>query len=76
VIHEALHTLGLGENPPTSTEITSRIAARCQRAAGSLQPFSEVQVAQDLAALVGVGATVGRHDAVREGLRPSPNRTA
>jgi hypothetical protein len=30
VIHEALHTLGLGENPPTSTEITSRIAARCQ----------------------------------------------
>jgi len=30
VIHEALHTLGLGENPPTSTEITSRILARCQ----------------------------------------------
>jgi hypothetical protein len=30
VIHEALHTLGLGENPPTSSEITSRIFARCQ----------------------------------------------
>ena len=30
LIHEALHTLGLGENPPTSTEITSRILARCQ----------------------------------------------
>jgi len=30
VIHEALHTLGLGENPPTSTEITSRILRRCQ----------------------------------------------
>jgi len=30
VIHEALHTLGLGENPPTPMEITSRIAARCR----------------------------------------------
>ncbi len=30
VIHEALHTLGLGENPPTSMEITGRILARCQ----------------------------------------------
>jgi hypothetical protein len=30
VIHEALHTLGLGENPPTPMEITSRIFARCQ----------------------------------------------
>jgi serine/threonine protein kinase len=25
-----LHTLGLGENPPTSTEITQRVAARCR----------------------------------------------
>ena len=30
VIHEALHTLGLGENPPTPMEITSRIYGRCQ----------------------------------------------
>jgi len=30
VIHEVLHTLGLGENPPTSLEITSRIFTRCQ----------------------------------------------
>ena len=30
VIHEALHTLGLGENPPTSMEITGRIFERCQ----------------------------------------------
>jgi hypothetical protein len=30
VIHEALHTLGLGENPPTSMEITSRVFARCR----------------------------------------------
>jgi hypothetical protein len=30
VIHEMLHTLGLGENPPTSAEITERVAARCR----------------------------------------------
>lgn len=30
VIHEALHTLGLGENPPSSSEITARVLARCQ----------------------------------------------
>jgi hypothetical protein len=29
VIHEVLHTLGLGENPATSLEITSRVSARC-----------------------------------------------
>lgn len=31
LIHEMLHTLGLGENPPSSLEITSRVAARCGR---------------------------------------------
>ena len=31
LIHEALHTLGLGENPPTSGEITERVASRCGR---------------------------------------------
>jgi hypothetical protein len=30
VIHEALHTLGLGENPPSSREITQRVNERCQ----------------------------------------------
>ena len=30
VIHELLHTLGLGENPPTSAEITRRVEARCR----------------------------------------------
>jgi len=30
VIHEVLHTLGLGENPPSSQEITRRVNARCQ----------------------------------------------
>ena len=29
VLHEALHTLGLGENPPDSFEITRRVEARC-----------------------------------------------
>jgi hypothetical protein len=29
VIHEMLHTLGLGENPPSSQQITARVARRC-----------------------------------------------
>jgi hypothetical protein len=29
VIHEMLHSLGLGENPPSSNEITMRVLARC-----------------------------------------------
>jgi hypothetical protein len=29
LIHELLHTLGLGENPPTSLEITARVTQRC-----------------------------------------------
>ena len=29
LIHEMLHTLGLRENPPTSTEIPRRVQARC-----------------------------------------------
>jgi hypothetical protein len=29
LIHEALHTLGLGENPPSSREITSVVLKRC-----------------------------------------------
>ena len=34
VIHEMLHTLGLGENPPSSAEITARILARCSPGRG------------------------------------------
>jgi len=30
IIHEALHALGLGENPPTSQEITQRVMQRCR----------------------------------------------
>ena len=29
LIHEMLHTLGLRENPPSSAEITRRVAGRC-----------------------------------------------
>jgi hypothetical protein len=29
LIHEALHTLGLAESPPSSTEITSSVLKRC-----------------------------------------------
>lgn len=29
IIHEALHTLGLGENPPSSREITARVLQLC-----------------------------------------------
>ena len=31
IIHEALHTLGLRENPPSSAVITNRVFARCGR---------------------------------------------
>lgn len=31
-IHEILHTLGLGENPPSSSQITTRVLSRCERA--------------------------------------------
>jgi len=33
VIHEVLHTLGLGEDPPTSEEITAQVLARCSATA-------------------------------------------
>ncbi len=29
IIHESLHALGLGENPPASQEITARVRQRC-----------------------------------------------
>jgi len=31
VIHEVLHTLGLGENPPSEREITAGVLRRCRR---------------------------------------------
>jgi hypothetical protein len=43
LIHELLHTVGLGENPPSSREITARVTERCgdwrsRRAADSALP--------------------------------------
>jgi hypothetical protein len=34
VLHEMLHTLGLGENPPSSRQITARVTLRCGTSAG------------------------------------------
>jgi hypothetical protein len=34
LIHEMLHTLGLGENPPTSQQITQAVKRRCHGGAG------------------------------------------
>jgi hypothetical protein len=31
IIHELLHSLGLGEDPPTSKQITDTVLARCAR---------------------------------------------
>ncbi len=31
IIHEFLHSLGLGENPPTSDQITRQVVRRCGR---------------------------------------------
>lgn len=44
LLHEFLHTLGLGENPPTSREITLRVAERC---GGRLTPQFAPQVRRD-----------------------------
>ncbi len=33
IIHESLHALGLGENPPSSEEITRRVERRCWKPA-------------------------------------------
>jgi len=42
VLHEALHTLGLGENPPDSLEITRRVGERCSgRGGGALRGRSD-----------------------------------
>jgi len=37
VIHEMLHSLGLGENPPSSDHITARVRARCGQGGGVAQ---------------------------------------
>ncbi|MFI5178634.1 MAG: hypothetical protein ACHQO8_08725 [Vicinamibacterales bacterium] len=39
IIHEVLHTIGLGERPPSSSEITAQVTRRCgsyERTAGPI----------------------------------------
>jgi len=38
VIHEILHTLGLGENPPSGREITARVESRCHPRSTTASP--------------------------------------
>jgi hypothetical protein len=38
IIHELLHALGLGENPPDTHAITAQVAQRCRPAALSFLP--------------------------------------
>ncbi len=45
IIHEALHTLGLGENPPSSQEITARVIKGCHRTL-VMQALGEVEVVE------------------------------
>lgn len=40
LIHEMLHTLGLGENPPTSIEISRRVRMRCFDHVGQRKPLT------------------------------------
>jgi hypothetical protein len=40
IIHESLHALGLGENPPSSNEITQRVEWRCWKL---LSPVAEAR---------------------------------
>ena len=42
VIHEALHSLGLGENPPSSTYITKRILLACSNRRDAASPPTPV----------------------------------
>lgn len=37
MIHESLHALGLGEDPPSSSEITQRVERRCWKSATGVQ---------------------------------------
>jgi len=43
IIHESLHALGLGENPPTSSEITQRVERRCWKAPKAIQKVRSPQ---------------------------------
>jgi hypothetical protein len=42
VIHEMLHSLGLGENPPSSLAITAKVMSRCHAAPALVADVAEL----------------------------------
>jgi hypothetical protein len=52
VIHEVLHTLGLGENPPSSDQITRRVDLRCRRPSPPAPPLRVVWIPWGLSPFV------------------------
>lgn len=63
VLHEMLHTLGLGENPPASTDITYRVLTLCDDSANA-RPASLFN------------GTIEENELPRADLRPSWSREA
>ena len=45
VIHEMLHSLGLGENPPASNDITAKVIERCGATAIGVAPEATARLA-------------------------------
>jgi hypothetical protein len=73
LIHEALHTLGLGENPPSSSEITSRVLKKCG-AIGPIRYFPDDEKRHEL---IDQDTPVSRNTVAREEPKESaPARTA
>jgi len=62
VIHEALHSLGLGENPPVSAEITRRVLTRCMSGAPAMKPTPDAAQQRR-----GSGAAMVQGQPAREG---------
>jgi hypothetical protein len=48
IIHESLHALGLGENPPSSNEITQHVDRRCWKAATRMPKPQSSRAAPDV----------------------------
>src|SRR5262249_13780713 len=69
IIYEALHTLGLGENPPTGEEITGGVVEACRRCLplarrvvggrGAGRPPEDVEVLEKAQIPVGIGRAIG-----------------
>ncbi len=58
ILHEALHSLGLGENPPSSREITARVERRCS--AGSAKRETASRPSGEAVAMAGDIEPAGR----------------